>query len=137
MAYSPPSGHTFTTNEQVTAATLNTYMQGNVAFLYGDSAWIGATNQHSWVPVGAGFATPAYRLQGTTVLLRGRIQSGTMNQTCFTLPVGYRPTNGALLFPCVSNLAFGMFQVDTAGGVTPVVGTNVDFSINCQFDVLA
>lgn len=137
MAYSPPSGHTFTTSEQVTAATLNTYMQGNTAFLYGDSAWIGATMQHSWTPTGAGFATPAYRLQGTTVLLRGRIQSGTMSQSCLTLPVGYRPGNGALLFPCVSNLAFGMFQVDQNGLVTPITGVNTDFSINCSFDVLA
>lgn len=136
MVWTAPSGHVFTTAEQVTAATLNTYVDANTSFLYGDTAWTAATLTNGWTNAGAGFASAAYRLQGTSVLLRGRIFGGTIGTTAFALPAGYRPP-GHLLFAVASAGVYGSLQVDTAGQVKPVVGSATDISLNCQFDVLA
>lgn len=68
------------------------------------------------------------------VYLGGLIKSGTVGQIAFTLPEGYLPgyvdtTNQNLLFPCLSNNAFGIIRINNTGGVEPYIGNNTYFSL--------
>lgn len=57
-----------------------------------DSGWIVPTLGNSWVNHGGVYATAAYRKINGVVYLKGLIKNGTLAQTVFQLPVGYRPT---------------------------------------------
>jgi len=55
--------------------------------------------QNSWVNFGAPYAAAAFRKDPFgRVMLRGSIKSGTINQTAFTLPAGYRPVGNQQFF---------------------------------------
>lgn len=73
-----------------------------------------------------------YSLDRGWVSLTGIIKSGTIGAvTAFTLPLGYRPTSvNGLVFPVVSNGAFGRADVFSTGAVQAVTGSNVYFSLD-------
>jgi hypothetical protein len=60
------------------------------------------------------------------VHLRGKVGTGTLSQTIFTLPAGYRPPS-TLNFAVSSNNAFGNVYISAVGAVVANAGaiTNV------------
>jgi len=63
------------------------------------------------------------------VHLKGMIKNGTMSQTAFTLPVGYRPAKGMLL-PTASAHVYGELLLYADGRVDPAVGQNLLMSLD-------
>lgn len=100
-----------------------------------DAAWnaIGATSQpafaNSWANYGGGFSTAAFRRRGGVVRLKGLVASGTVGQTIFTLPAGYRPAE-TRLFSTISNSAVGRVDINSAGAVSCQLGSNVWLSLD-------
>jgi hypothetical protein len=80
--------------------------------------------QNAWVNFDVPRIVRFYKAGGR-VFLEGIAKSGVVGSTMFTLPVGWRPTVGgsALIFPVVSNNAFGVMFVDQNGNVTPIAPT--------------
>ncbi|QXH68614.1 phage tail fiber domain-containing protein [Pseudomonas asgharzadehiana] len=80
---------------------------------------------NSWLDYGGGTFSPVsyYKDTDGIVHLRGAIKSGTVAAAAFLLPAGFRPA-GNSYFPCVSNNAFGFFNITTGGGVVLQVGSN-------------
>jgi len=66
------------------------------------------------------------------VHIEGLVKSGTVAATIFTLPAGYRPSNG-LLFVTITNGGIGRFDVASTGNVVAQSGSNGWFTINCSF----
>lgn len=97
-----------------------------------DAAWnvIGATGQpafqNSWANYGGGggFAPAAFRRRGGVVRLKGLVASGTVGSAVFTLPTGYRPLERRM-FSSIGNTAVARIDVDAAGNVIIVTGSNV------------
>jgi len=66
--------------------------------------------------------------------LRGRIKTGTVPSSPFTLPTGYRPPK-LVTIPVVSNDLFGAVSVSTAGVVTVDVGSSTSVNLDgIEFD---
>ncbi len=91
------------------------------------TAWTAVTFANGWANV-AGHGTVQYRKIGDEVELRGRMAAGTMQNTAFTLPAGFRPA-AIYQFPVASadaggNWIFGQIEVQTTGIVKPSAGTN-------------
>lgn len=57
------------------------------------------------------------------VHLEGLVKNGTIGTTIFTLPAGYRPSNGQL-FVSISNGAIGRIDVAPTGNVVATTGNN-------------
>ena len=56
-------------------------------------AWITPTLLNGWVNFDSGYASCQYRIDSLgTVHLKGMIRNGTLGTPCFTLALGYRPT---------------------------------------------
>lgn len=90
MPWTDPSTHIWAAGEILTAGHMNTYLEANLAYLYGDTAWTNvASFTNSWT---ASSPAPGYILIGRVVYLRGVLGAGTANTVAFTLPAGYRPT---------------------------------------------
>ena len=135
MGWTPATNHPYVTPELITPATLNTYIQANLTFLYGGASWTVPSFANSWVDLGTG-GPVGYRAVGNQVLLRGSIKTGTLNLAAFTLPSGFRPA-ATVTFIVLSNGAAGYLTVTAAGVVTPVSGSNTAFSLDgVTFDVL-
>lgn len=101
-------------------------------------AWTAPTFTGTWVNFGGTNQVAQYRKVGDRVEIRGVIKTGTIATAAFTLPVGFRPpANGDLTFATVSNALFGAITITAAGVVTPAVGSNVSFHLNCSFSVTA
>lgn len=66
------------------------------------------------------------------VHIDGMVKSGTIGATIFSLPAGYRPSNG-LLFVTLANGAIARFDVAPTGNVVSQSGSNVWFSIQASF----
>lgn len=62
------------------------------------------------------------------VRIEGLIKSGTIPAAAFTLPVGYRPSNGHL-FAVISNGAIGRVDVAPTGQVVVQAGNNAYVSL--------
>ena len=86
-----------------------------------DSGWITPALGNSWVASG-GFTAPQYRKVGNTVRMIGVTDSGAANSSPFTLPAGYRPSQGIDAIPMVSSAvgtrAVGGISVPTSGVFT-------------------
>jgi hypothetical protein len=126
MPWTDPSTHIYATGEVVTAATLNTFVEANLMFLYGDTGWTNVSSfTNSWVSV----SQPAYILIGRVVYLRGSIGSGTAGASAFTLPAGYRPTL-AMSWTVNTNTpgAPNTITIATSGTVTPSTSTNTSLA---------
>lgn len=94
--------------------------------------WLAPTFINAWVNYGGSDATAAYYKDDFGLVhIRGRIKSGTIGQTAFVLPAGYRPDQ-PLRLAVDSNGAHGVITIGTDGTVTPSVGTNTDVSINVR-----
>lgn len=89
----------------------------NVSLAFGP--WTTPTFQNSWTKYASGglYGNVGYRkMPDGTVVMRGLIASGTQNNTAFTLPVGYRPTDNQL-FACAMNGGVNRITVQTDGQV--------------------
>lgn len=84
---------------------------------------------NSWVNVAGGTEAAAFYKDRGRVFLAGRVKSGTVGATIFTLPVGYRPTGSELVFPVIANGAAGELRVQSGGAVYLRVGSNVDVDL--------
>jgi len=98
-----------------------------------DSGWqeVGAAGQpafeNAWTNFGgvSGFNTAGFRKVGNRVQLRGLVKDGLATDVpIFTLPIGYRPTIGRLMFAVLSNSAVGRVDVLTSGLVNPSTPTS-------------
>jgi hypothetical protein len=98
--------------------------------------WIAPTLLNAWVNFGGAYATVGYTKDDLGyVHLRGLIKSGTIAQTAFVLPVGFRPEKD-LLIATTSNGAFGQLSIRTDGQVFVESGSNINFSLeNIAFRV--
>jgi hypothetical protein len=97
------------------------------------SPWLSPVFLNSWVNYGGSEATAAYmKDEFSFTIIKGRIKTGTIGQTAFILPVGYRPKE-PLRIAVDSNGAHGVLVINTDGTVVPTVGNNTDFSINIRF----
>lgn len=109
-------------------------------YIKGPDHWhyVGETGEpafaNSWVNYSA-LRTRFIKDASGVVHIEGLVKDGTVGSTntVFTLPVGYRPTNGNLLFATDSNSAFGRLSVLTDGRLVPYAGNNTFFSVNCSF----
>lgn len=63
------------------------------------------------------------------VFIRGTVKSGAIGSAIFTLPGGYRPQYTEI-FAVVSNGAFGICTITSAGVVTATAGSNIYFTLN-------
>lgn len=102
--------------------------------------WIPATLQNGWGNYGggeiSGWAMTAYRKIGDEVQIRGLISGGTIGQTAFTLPVGFRPPSGLILACDCSANTHARLDIHGDGTVLPASGSNAYFSIsNIRFSV--
>ena len=85
---------------------------------------------NSWVNLGGNFSTCAYLKDGFGfVHLKGIVKDGTIPNSIFTLPTGYRPAKDSN-YSVPSNLAFGVCQVKSDGTVLPAAGDNAWFSLD-------
>jgi hypothetical protein len=117
---------TWAANELLTNTDLNASLAS--------TAWTAVTFTNSWVDLGGAFQTCQYRKVGDIVYVRGYMKTGTINTAAFTLPSGFRPP-ASLEWSTMSNGALGQIRVDSGGIFNPVTGSNVNFSVNCQFSV--
>ena len=88
----------------------------------------------AWTNFGTPYSNAGYTIDSEGwVHLRGLVTGGVVAAsalgTIFTLPVGYRPTE-SIHFPVVSNGAFGIVFVNTAGQVWAHTGSNVYFQLD-------
>lgn len=84
---------------------------------------------NSWVNFGGALETAGYVKAGSVVSLKGTVKSGTVGQSAFTLPTGYRPA-GTVRFAIPSNGAFGIVEIAAAGTVKILSGSNVYASLD-------
>ena len=85
--------------------------------------WLAPTYENSWVNYGSTFQDGGYYKDlFNRVHLRGLVKDGTVANTIFTLPEGYRPPATGI-FIVISNSAIGRVDITSAGAVD---GTTVD-----------
>lgn len=77
----------------------------------------------------SGYSAAYYKDRLGFVHLRGMIKGGTMSQTAFTLPVGYRPAK-AMLLATASAHVYGELLLYTDGRVDAETGQNLLMSLD-------
>lgn len=98
------------------------------------TAWAGVTFQNSWVNYGAPNQVCQYQRIGDRGYLRGIMKGGTLSTVSFTLP--FAPP-ASLVKTAVANGVFSILSIDNAGNVTPIGGSNVYQTIDCDFSLTA
>lgn len=98
---------------------------------YYEATWTDvASFTNSWVNYDVALYTRAsYRKVNDLVYVRGLIRSGTVGQSAFTLPAGYRPQRSHH-FACVSNNILGTARIQADGLVVLTVGDATWFSLD-------
>lgn len=93
--------------------------------------WIAPVFQNGWSNFGGTYPTARYsKDENGDVRLAGLIKGGNVNQSAFTVPPEYTPSDGIKSFATFSNNALGIVQVG-AGTVTPInPSSNVDVSLD-------
>lgn len=87
--------------------------------------------QNSWVNYGGGFDTCYfYKDNEQRVWLGGMIKGGSSGTVVFTLPGGYHPLGGQILFDGQSNSALARVDVLASGDVVVVTGNTAWVSLN-------
>lgn len=85
------------------------------------AGWTAPTLLNSWVNFGSPYQTAAYcKDQMGYVHLRGLVKSGTLNANIMTLPSGFQPTAGRLMYTTLSGGASPVatrIDIDTSGNV--------------------
>ena len=136
MTWTAPSGHVFAMSENVSAATLNTYIQANLTYLYGDLVWTVPTLTNGWTTP----HTVAFKQVGSLIIFRGNMTPGTYGSAAFTLPAGYRPptqVNGAATASGGATAVLQLVQVNTTGTVVVAgSGTALVWLDSLWFDTL-
>ena len=132
MAFTRP-----TVNTEISAADFGQ----PVYDLLTPTAWTNVTFQNSWANMG-GYQAVQYRKVGDMVQMRGMMGSGTMGQTAFTLPVGFRPP--ALVMGSTGSYNTGSFTWVVArfdcnpdGRIVPIDGINQYYVMLTSFSVTA
>jgi hypothetical protein len=96
-------------------------VEATVATLTGTpapGAWrlIGAVGQPAfsgtWVNYGSGLTPARFVKIAGIVYLQGAVKSGATGTAMFTLPAGFRPSGGRLLFPTTSGDPVGVGRID-------------------------
>ena len=94
-----------------------------------DTGWIAPTFQNSWQNYGAdGWETAAYRRVNGVTYLRGLVNVGTMGQTIFTLPAGFRPDSNKHI-STVAGGVLGTVKAFSDGRIVADAGSNAWFSL--------
>ena len=106
-------------------------------------SWSSLSFASGWGNYGSGYQSVQYRRFGDRVMVRGMAASTGTSATIGTLPSGYRPTSGRLIFMLAADPAGASAQgsyrvdVDTSGNITVVGWTvasgdwvSLDFSFN-------
>lgn len=120
MAWTTPK--TWNVGDPGTASDLNTYISGNVGFLYGDAGWTTAALLNSWAASGTG---PQYMIMGRLVTLRGAATNTSTTNPVFTLPAGYRPSLD-MHFTAVQSTSAITIDIAATGNVALLVaGTSL------------
>ena len=105
-------------------ATLNKLMAlGNEKANKVQEAWITPTLLNGWVAFDANRVPKYMKDEFGFVHFQGMVKSGTIGQSIFSLPAGYRP-GGTRFMAITSNNSFGQLFVDTYGVVLPQIGSN-------------
>ncbi len=95
-----------------------------------DDNWQWAFLLNDWQHYGEPYYPAQYRKDSNSIVcLSGVVKSGTIGQTIFVLDPTYRPAE-TMLFPTVSNGAFGVCTVKCTGEVEATVGNNTYFSLD-------
>lgn len=101
--------------------------------------WQTPALQNGWAPYGNGFNPPTYFKDSLGIVhLRGMVRGGTLRNTIFTLPAGYRPINRGLFLVAsampsagaTNGSGFGRVDVANDGQVTAWEGTNEWLSLD-------
>ena len=107
-------------------------LEARVAELEADVPWIALPYGAGWADYGGGFEPAEYRLDRGIVQLRGMVtKSGgapAAGNTIATLPAGFRPTTGNVLFGVATGAThtFGRIDVTTAGSIVWRAGSAVE-----------
>ena len=89
--------------------------------------------ENNWVNFGAAHNTAAFYKDACGIVhIKGLVKDGTIGQTIFTLPVGYRP-RGSEVVSSLSNAAIGRLDITSDGTVVAVAGNNAYFTIHYSF----
>jgi hypothetical protein len=111
--------------------TPETKKASRASFLGVNDPWTDISSfTNSWTNYNSSYNSAGYYKDALGVVhLRGMISSGTMGNSAFTLPSGYRP--GKILLRVVaSNGAFGDVYIRPDGTVSPTVGNNAYVSLD-------
>lgn len=85
---------------------------------------INPTLLNGWVNYGSGFSNALFFKDGLgKVVIKGFIKSGTLGQTIFTLPLGYRPLT-YVFWPVITNTGVGQLNLNIDGTVVLQSGGN-------------
>lgn len=105
--------------------------------------WQTPTFVNSWVNYGAGWAPARYRLNNDRVEIEGLVKSGTPDSTVFTLPLGFRPVAGNVLFAAAGQQSVqGLMRIDVQPdgqviirNITTGTGAANYAQLNCSFGI--
>jgi hypothetical protein len=93
--------------------------------------WVVPSLSGGWVANSAAEYAPGYSLDDRVIRLRGCMRSGTIGNTAFTLPVGYRPERRMLFVQRTgSTSGVGWCEVTASGQVIPASGANNYFFLD-------
>lgn len=92
--------------------------------------WQTLSLANGWVAWGVGHVTPRYRRNGVIVEVQGLAKNGPIGGDIGSLPVGYRPTGGTLIFTALTGAGLGRVDVMTNGAIVPQGGSNDYFSLD-------
>lgn len=97
--------------------------------------WNDVTFTNSWANVGGSYYNAQYTKDAWgRISLRGRINTGTSGNACFTLPEHFRP-NALVEFICAGEAggspAVAYVTIDSSGVVTPTIsGASIEVSLD-------
>lgn len=127
--YLPPTGNgDFDLKLQQLVDLLRTYLSEHdtsLATLESALAWTTISSfDNSWVNVGSPYNATGYlKDKHGFVHLTGRIKDGTVGNSAFTLPTGYRPP-ATIMLDAISNNTIAKVTIASNGTVTPVAPTD-------------
>lgn len=94
-------------------------------------SWITLTLTNGWLDMDTARAIKYRKDQFGRVHIKGSIKSGTLNQSAFTLPVGYRPLQTVYFGGNANNSAVALWTVETTGAVFPRAGSTSHMGADC------
>ncbi len=135
------SARTYTVTAPANGSTVNVRIQAtNSAGTsgYGTATvaiplWEPLLLTNGWVPF-PGFTTPSYsKTSSGAVIVKGFMKRSTAlvaGQAFATLPTGFRPEGGNIMFGTTTNNATGRVDVNSTGQLVTQAGSNVSFSLD-------